>query len=126
MHAHGGEASIEYEAGGITCSIILPVANDAHLRSGAYGHVREFGAANGGIELRPSESALHGKHILVVDDEPLIAMDIVSNLREAGCEVVGPAATLERAVGLIENDFFDAALLDGTWVVAQWTSLWLR
>ena len=113
LHAQGGEARIDYEADGITCSITLPVANDAHLRTGAYGRVIDFGKASGALEAPPSQSALHGKRILVVDDEPLIAMEIVSNLREAGCEVVGPAATLERAMPLIGNDAFDAALLDG-------------
>ena len=36
---------------------------------------------------------LHGKRILVIEDEPLVAMDVESTLATAGCEVVGPAAT---------------------------------
>ena len=31
---------------------------------------------------------------------------------EAGCSVVGPVATLERALEIIEHERFDAALLD--------------
>ncbi len=110
LHAHGGEASIEYETSGITCTITLPLPNDA--RAGAYGRLTEMGLEQA-PDIRPAQTSVHGKRILVVDDEPLIAMDIVSSLREAGCEVVGPAATLERASALIENNAFDAALLDG-------------
>src|SRR5262249_16854521 len=55
---------------------------------------------------------LQGKRILVIEDEPLVAMDVESSLTAAGCEVVGPAATLERAKLLIEESDCDAALLD--------------
>ena len=112
LQAHGGQATIDYEADGVTCTISLPLPQNAHRRSGAYGAVSEMGVGDI-AKLPPSQSSLHGKRILVVDDEPLIAMDIVSNLREAGCEVVGPAATLDRAMALVESDTFDAALLDG-------------
>src|SRR4029078_4348330 len=53
-----------------------------------------------------------GKRILVVDDEPLIAMDIVANLEDVGCEIICPAAALEKALGLIDSVEIDAALLD--------------
>jgi DNA-binding response OmpR family regulator len=55
---------------------------------------------------------LQGKRILVIEDEPLVAMDVESTLATAGCEVVGPAATLERAKLLIEESDCDAVLLD--------------
>jgi DNA-binding response OmpR family regulator len=41
-----------------------------------------------------------------------VAMDVESSLTAAGCEVIGPAATLERAKLLIEESDCDAALLD--------------
>ena len=112
LHAHGGEAAVEYEAGGITATITLPLPNDVDVRSGAYARLAEA-PWKAGSRIGLSPTAIHGKRILVVDDEPLIAMDIVSNLREAGCEVLGPAATLERAEALMEAEAFDAALLDG-------------
>src|SRR5262249_24344837 len=39
-------------------------------------------------------------------------MDMESTLTAAGCKVVGPAATLERAKRLIEESNCDAVLLD--------------
>jgi AmiR/NasT family two-component response regulator len=37
--------------------------------------------------------ALDGLRVLVVEDEPLVAMDIVAVLRRAGAVVVGPASS---------------------------------
>ena len=51
-------------------------------------------------------------HILVVEDEPMIAMDIEAQLEDAGCTVIGPAETLASARRLIVEAVFDAALLD--------------
>jgi len=55
---------------------------------------------------------LSGTRVLVVEDEPLVSMEIVSRLTEAGCEVIGPAGTLEKAKSFIEVSELDAALID--------------
>lgn len=57
---------------------------------------------------------LNGKRVLVVEDEPLIGMEIAAMLEEAGATVIGPAASVERAHALIAEaeDDLDAALLD--------------
>ena len=49
--------------------------------------------------------------ILVVDDEPLIAMLAEEWLDELGHETVGPALSLAEALALVEEDL-DAAILD--------------
>ena len=54
---------------------------------------------------------LRGKRILVVEDEPLVAMMIEDILLGAGAEIVGPAATLANALELVDQPI-DAALLD--------------
>jgi CheY-like chemotaxis protein len=56
--------------------------------------------------------ALSGRRILVVEDEWLIALDIRDILEEWGCTVLGPVATAAAALGLIEDDRPDAAVLD--------------
>lgn len=50
--------------------------------------------------------------ILVVEDEPLVAMDIADCVQAAGFGVVGPAATLEEASDHVLSGVFDAALVD--------------
>lgn len=53
-----------------------------------------------------------GKRILVVEDEALIAALLVDILKELGAEVVGPAATVEQALAIVERETIDAAILD--------------
>lgn len=57
--------------------------------------------------------ALNGRRVLVVEDESLVAMLLETILEDLGCQVVGPAATVDEAVELIRADAgLDAALLD--------------
>ncbi len=58
-------------------------------------------------------SSLHGKRILVVEDEYLIADDLARALASAGAEVVGPAASLPQGMRLTQSEpRIDAAVLD--------------
>ena len=57
--------------------------------------------------------ALAGRRVLVIEDEPLVALDLVSILEEAGAEIIGPAATADAAIATIRATRPDAALLDG-------------
>ncbi len=57
-------------------------------------------------------SCLKGKRILVVEDEPILAMCLEDMLRDLGCEVVGPALRLDAAVDLAKHAPLDAAVLD--------------
>jgi CheY-like chemotaxis protein len=56
--------------------------------------------------------ALSGRRILVVDDEPLVAMLVEDLLGEAGAQVVGPAATLAAGLDLLREGAPDGAVLD--------------
>ncbi|WP_218373022.1 response regulator [Ensifer sp. ENS12] len=56
---------------------------------------------------------LTGRRILVVEDEMLVAMSIEDTLVDAGGEVIGPAPTVGRALGLLrEETKIDAVVLD--------------
>jgi DNA-binding NtrC family response regulator len=50
--------------------------------------------------------------ILIVEDEPLLAMDIEDVVRAAGCSVIGPFASLADAQQSIRTERLDAAILD--------------
>ncbi len=72
-------------------------------------------ATPGVEESRPNdERELTSLHILVVEDEPILAFDMASRLAEAGITVVGPAATVEQALHLVEHTRLDGALLDAS------------
>lgn len=68
-------------------------------------------------------AAAERRHVLLVEDEPLVALDMVEGLERLGWSVIGPAATLEEAQLLVASGIrFDAAVLDvnlrGRWVHA--------
>ena len=50
--------------------------------------------------------------VLVVDDEPLIAMLLEDWLAELDCETMGPAGSAEDALALIDGEVPDVAILD--------------
>lgn len=57
-------------------------------------------------------SELAGRTILVVEDEPLIALLLEAMLHELGCQVLGPARNLEEGIALAHDGKFDCAMLD--------------
>ncbi|UTP40897.1 response regulator [Phenylobacterium sp. LH3H17] len=50
--------------------------------------------------------------MLVVEDEPLIGMDIEDAIEEMGHEVVGPIAELDEALDIASNAALECAILD--------------
>jgi CheY-like chemotaxis protein len=57
-------------------------------------------------------SGLAGKRVLLVEDEPAVAMMVEDMLADLGCVPVGPALRLEEALDLARTADFDAAVLD--------------
>jgi DNA-binding response OmpR family regulator len=50
--------------------------------------------------------------ILIVDDEPMLAIDLANELENAGYRVVGPATSVRGALALLEQERCDTAILD--------------
>ncbi len=55
---------------------------------------------------------LHGKKVLIVEDEALIAMLFEDILEDTACQIVGPAMTVRQAMELAEAAEIDVAVLD--------------
>ncbi|MGO9007111.1 MAG: response regulator [Beijerinckiaceae bacterium] len=55
---------------------------------------------------------LHGRRILVVEDDALLALGYDEVLKDAGAEVVGPVATVDEAGKLVVANGIAVALLD--------------
>jgi CheY-like chemotaxis protein len=58
------------------------------------------------------EKATTQMRILIVDDEPMIALYLQEILEDAGFEVTGVVGRLDKALALITNTIFDVAILD--------------
>jgi CheY-like chemotaxis protein len=55
---------------------------------------------------------MHSPRVLVVDDDPIIAMEIAQILTDGGCEVVGSPGSVPAALAIVRNQQVDLALLD--------------
>jgi PAS domain S-box-containing protein len=110
LHSHGGEIAMRFGSDGVTARIDLPMPEQSWApdASAAIEPPEEIGAA----EPAAGRARLRGKRILVIEDEPLVSMEIEACLEAAGCAVVGPVGRLARAKVLVAEAECDAALLD--------------
>lgn len=60
---------------------------------------------------RPSDLLL-GRRVLIVEDDPYIALALEETLTECGLVVAGAARTVAQAMRLVQTLAFDLALLD--------------
>ena len=111
LRALGGESVINYYADGLTCEITLPLPKIARSQ-GVFHSAMASVAPAGELPEQLINQTLEGKRVLIVEDEPLLSMDMEASLMEAGCVVRGPAGTLEMAKQMIAGMDYDAALLD--------------
>ena len=68
-----------------------------------------------------ADAPVQARHVLLVEDEELVAMVMGDELKRMGWSVVGPAATLEEAQALVSSGVrIDVGVLDihlrGRWV----------
>lgn len=66
---------------------------------------------NPGNQPEPARS-LDGAKVLIVEDNFLVATQLASQLRAMGCEVLGPVATIDEGMGMLERGGIDLAVLD--------------
>jgi PAS domain S-box-containing protein len=106
----GGAALMSIEAQGVVWNIALPLRGPQTMKP-----VPELLKDAEDELANPNEKdapRLTGKRLLVVEDEALVALDIVATLEGAGAEVVGSAGTAKDALNIINSTALDAALLD--------------
>jgi PAS domain S-box-containing protein len=110
MRSHGGAASLAYNARGIVCEIKLPLSEQspANIETGAAPEAQQRPL----LQAHEERPGLSGKRILLVEDEPLVSMDIEAHLTAAGCTVTGLASNVNEAKQLINQADYDAALVD--------------
>jgi len=111
LKAHGGTASIRYGAEGMSGTFTVPLPDQVRPRIGLAITAPTADAA-ALLRRLDDEQSLAGKRVIIMEDEPLVAMDLESCLAAAGCEVVGTAGTVREAKTLCAEAECDAALID--------------
>ncbi|HTG37177.1 response regulator [Sphingomonas sp.] len=108
LRAEGGTAAAEYGRAGLTWRLTLPY--DARPRAASQFETQEAAS-------RPAPTADSPRsrptRVLVIEDEPLIGMEISALLADNDIAAIGPVATRDAALTAIRSESFDAALLDG-------------
>lgn len=112
LRGSGGEATTHYATDGVTCEIKLPLPDEARPTIGTFASAARITNPPAKPEPQIIAAKISGKRILVIEDELLVAMELETILAEKGCEVIGPAGTLEQARSLAAGADCDAALVD--------------
>ena len=61
----------------------------------------------------PVTTEFTGLRVLLVEDEPLVCLLFEDMLAELGCEIIGPACDVDRAIALArDHESIQAAILD--------------
>jgi len=93
LKAEGGSAVPSYGNDGVSWKLTIPYASAVRLRGEARGGRKT-------IPMLPTSggAALLGKRVLIVEDEPLVALELTTILNDAGMVAVGVASTAEEAL----------------------------
>ena len=112
----GGDARISMTDAGIAWEITLTLAHSMASGQKASNPDELVGSASPDQRtpaVLKAPGDLVGKRFLVVEDEPLVALDIAAALEAAGAEVLGSTGRVSEALEMIEREQMDAVLLDG-------------
>nr|WP_306268874.1 response regulator [Pararhizobium sp. IMCC3301] len=63
-------------------------------------------------ELAVPTDILKGAKVLIVEDEPFIALDISYSVEQAGGVPLGPATTVAEALKILKTEWPDGAIVD--------------
>ena len=103
----GGEIEHDWSSGGLKCIVRVP----AEHFSPPPGLVPARNLSPPEDHAPLQQVSIRGRGILLVEDEPLVAMMMAQMIRDLGGDVIGPFGTLAEASGA-KLDAVDAALLD--------------
>ena len=105
----GATIDSEFHQKGLVCTIQGPFVGDAETTG--MSAPAGTGAQH---EMTASETGQkeERRRILVVEDEPFVALQLQTDLEGEGHEVIGPASSLAQGLKLAQCEGLDAALLD--------------
>ncbi len=108
--SEGGTAEQLIEPEGLTWIIAMRLPQSATQQAEPVLISRTSPAQQAGALKTPAPCA--GLRLLVVEDESLIALDLIDRLEKFGCQSVRAVSTEEGCLKALEEGVFDCALLD--------------
>jgi PAS domain S-box-containing protein len=111
MAGDGARITAHFASEGVRWTMTLPLAQTGAAAS-APAPVAERTPTPPPPPPSPS-GALPPMRVLVVEDEPLVAMELMMEIEDGGALPIGPATSCDQALALIREGGADLALLDG-------------
>ena len=111
LRPSGGRADVEVNREGLTWQIAMPI-EDADQSAPEPEPI----AATVTPPISPPVAQAAGarlSRVLIVEDEPLVAMELALELEDQGIITLGPATSCRQALDLLAAEAPDAVLLDG-------------
>jgi two-component sensor histidine kinase/CheY-like chemotaxis protein len=101
----GGKATFDWTPSGLRCDVVVP------LREPPTPPLQSSRSKTPSVNISPAVKFLD-LHVLLVEDESLVAMMMQDVLEDLGCRVNGPYRTIASAVEAAKDEAVDLALLD--------------
>jgi CheY-like chemotaxis protein/anti-sigma regulatory factor (Ser/Thr protein kinase) len=108
MAADGARITSDFAPEGVRWTMTLPLAAQPTMEEAP-----KAAPARVAPPLAAREDDLPPLRILVVEDEPLVAMELMAQIADGGAVPMGPATSCEQALAMIRAERPDLALLDG-------------
>jgi len=108
-HQLGGSLECDWADTGLRCAIRVPSTNFAPPLAASSRSAPD--RDEGGAEPAAAADLMQGRRVLLVEDEPLVAMMMKQMVSDMGGEVVGPFGTVQEAMSHA-HEAVDVAVLD--------------
>jgi PAS domain S-box-containing protein len=114
MAADGARIGADYDREGVRWQLVLPLAEQDIEKDVVHTVDRDRPLEEPqAAQAAPIERSARELKVLIVEDEPLVAMELVMEIEDLGAIVLGPATSCEQALAMIREADPDLALLDG-------------
>ncbi|OAF12414.1 hypothetical protein AYJ54_06190 [Bradyrhizobium centrolobii] len=108
-----GTVRLDFREGGLACLITFPLDTQIEKAAAELSpHAANRLSASGAQPARSSKRLLAGAHVLLVEDEALLAIELEGLFKSQACHVIGPFGDLTEATQVARRETIDVAILD--------------
>ena len=107
-------AKLHFDPDGVVCEIEADLALPGEVPTTYFNPGAPVASSLARVKPLCSDTSRNtAKRVLIIEDEPLIGMEIEQMVERAGHVPVGTATSVDQAIAAIEDGNFDLALVDG-------------
>jgi CheY-like chemotaxis protein len=114
----GGDVNIQFQSGGVRAVIRADAhalaevePDDTRTERRRQSRGEDSGGASSGPPAQGQPGDVRGLKVIIVEDAVLLALELETGLAEAGAQILGCAAEVDEAMGMVDLPI-DVAVLD--------------